>query len=76
MDDAKLIDELLDKLIKSDSDPGEIHICPICGGEIHVWFGAYKRFERKFGVTVDCKSCGIKMAVDYAISPPPWIQQG
>jgi hypothetical protein len=29
-DEDKLIDELLDNLIKCPTDPGEIHICPIC----------------------------------------------
>jgi ssDNA-binding Zn-finger/Zn-ribbon topoisomerase 1 len=75
MDDTKLIQELLDKLIKSDSDPGEIHICPICEGELHVWFGAYKRGNMSlFGVTVKCKSCGFQMAVDYGVPPPQWAK--
>jgi hypothetical protein len=70
----KLIDELLDNLIKSDTDPGEIHICPICEGELHVWFGAYKRLDESlFGATVECKLCGIQMATDYAIPPPSWL---
>jgi hypothetical protein len=75
MDDTKLINELLDKLIESGSDPGEIHTCPICEGELHVWFGAYKRLdERLFGATVECKSCRIQMAIDYGVLPPAWVK--
>lgn len=77
MDKAKLIDELLDKLIELDSDPGEIHTCPVCGGKIHIWFGAYQRFEQElFGATVKCEACGIQMAFDYATSPPSWVKRG
>jgi len=71
----KLIYELLDNLIKYTIDPGEIHICPICNGEIHVWYGGYKRGEeRLFGAIVRCESCGIQMALDYSISPPSWVK--
>jgi len=34
--DEKSINELLDNLIKSSADPGEVHVCPICNGKIHV----------------------------------------
>jgi hypothetical protein len=73
-DEAKLINELLDSLIKYTTDPGEIHVCPICNGELHVWFGGYKRFEESlFGVQIKCDACGIQMAVDYGI-PPSWVK--
>jgi DNA-directed RNA polymerase subunit M/transcription elongation factor TFIIS len=74
MDDDKLIYEFLDNLIKSPTYPAEIQTCPICGGKFHVWFGAYKRFEEDlFGVTVKCESCGINIAIDYGVAPPPWL---
>ena len=73
--DEKSINELLDNLIKSSADPGEVHACPICNGKIHVWFGSYKRGEESlFGATVRCESCGIQMALDYAIPPPSWVK--
>jgi hypothetical protein len=73
-EESKLIDELLDNLIQSPTRPEEIQVCPICGGKLHVGFGAYKRFgESLFGASVDCESCGIAMAVDYGIAPPPWL---
>ena len=71
----KLIYELLDNLIKYTIDPGEIHICPICNGEIHFWFGGYKRGEESLlGAIARCESCGIQMAFDYSISPPSWVK--
>ena len=71
----KLIHEFLDKLIKSTTDPGEIHACPICNGKIHVWFAGYKRYEESlFGIQVKCDSCGIQMALDYGVPPPAWVK--
>ena len=73
--DDQLIYELLNDLIKSTTDPGEIHVCPICSGKIHVCFGGYKRGEESlFGATIKCDSCGIQMALDYAIPPPSWVK--
>ena len=61
----KIIYELLDNLIKYPTNPGEIHI----------WFGGYKRDEESlFGATVRCESCDIQMALDYAIPPPSWVK--
>jgi hypothetical protein len=76
MDEAKIINELLDRLIKNTTDPGEIHVCPICNGKLHVWFGGYKRGEESlFGATVECEACGIQMAVDYGMPPPSWVKR-
>jgi hypothetical protein len=73
-DKDKLIDELLERLIKSSARPEEIQVCPICGGKLHVGFGAYKRFgEDLFGANVDCESCDIGMAIDYAGPLPIWL---
>ena len=73
-DEDDLIYNLLDNLIQSPNRPEEIQICPICGGKLHVGFGAYIRFgEDLFGADVDCDSCGVGMAIDYAIPPPPWL---
>ncbi|HXD11633.1 MAG TPA: hypothetical protein VN653_16330 [Anaerolineales bacterium] len=70
----KLIYDLLDDLINSPTRPEEIQICPICGGKLHVRFGAYKRYnEDLFGVSLDCDSCNIAMAIDYAVAPPAWL---
>ena len=74
-DEAKLIYDLLDDLINSPTPPEEIQICPICGGRLHVWFGAYKRYDEDlFGVTLDCESCDSAMAIDYGVPPPHWLK--
>jgi hypothetical protein len=74
-DTDKLIDEFLNRLIESRIRPDEIQVCPICGGTLHVGFGAYKRFdEDAFGITVDCESCDIGMAIDYAAPLPVWLK--
>ena len=41
-----------------------IERCPICGGQLHVNFGAYKRAKKDmFGVTAPCDDCGNAMAI-------------
>jgi hypothetical protein len=73
-DEDRLINEFLNTLIQSPTRPEEIQVCPICGGKLHVGFGAYKRFgEDLFGVSVDCKSCNLGMAIDYAGPLPIWL---
>ena len=66
---------LLDRLRKMTIDPGEIHICPICGGKLHVKFGSYERRGKSLlGVQVSCETCDVEMAVDYVQSPPEWLK--
>jgi len=73
-DEDNLIFEFIDNLIKSSTRPKETQVCPICGGDLHIGFGAYKRFgEDLFGANLDCTSCGIGMAVDYAGPLPSWL---
>lgn len=74
-DENKLIDQLLDNLIRSSTPPEEIQVCPICGGKLHIRFGAYKRLgEDLFGANLDCESCSIGMAIDYAGPLPNWLK--
>jgi hypothetical protein len=69
-----LICNLLDNSIQSPNRPEEIQICPICGGKLHLGFGAYIRFgEDLFGASVDCESCGVGLAIDYAGPLPTWL---
>jgi hypothetical protein len=73
----ELIHEFLNHLINSPVDPGEVHSCPKCRGKIHVWFAAYKRGEYDLlGVTLQCESCDLQMAVDYGMASPSWVQTG
>lgn len=67
--------KLIGKLIDSPADPGEIHICPLCEGTLHVWFEAYQRgAETLFGVQVRCDACETQMAVDYGAPLPAWLE--
>ena len=76
-DHDKLIYEFLDNLIEAPTYPNEVQVCPICGGKLHVRFGAYKRFDEDlFGVTIMCESCDIDIVIDYAITPPSWLVPG
>ena len=71
----QLIHAFLDHLIDSATEPDEIHVCPICNGKIHVWFGGYRRGgESLFGIMIKCESCDLEMAVDYGVPPPSWVK--
>jgi hypothetical protein len=73
-DEDRLINEFLNTLIQSPTQPEEVQICPIWGGKLHVGFSAYKRFgEDLFGVNLDCESCDISMALDSAGPLPIWL---
>ena len=69
------IDNLVHRLINTTNDPGEIHICPICGGVLHVKFSAYVRHRKKMiGVNIWCDKCKIDIMSDYKVeNAPPWI---
>ncbi len=76
MGDTMLLIQLLTQLIESDPVPGEIQTCPLCGGELHVGFEAYKRGKRSLlGATAECKTCDAGVATDCAGLLPPWRGQ-
>jgi hypothetical protein len=67
---------LIDQLMSATSDPGEIHVCPICGGSLHVRFQPYTRGSKAMlGVQAFCESCGIAVAVDAARPPLKWLEK-
>lgn len=41
MKNKDLLGPLVDDLIGRESDPGEIHVCPYCNGELHVSIRIY-----------------------------------
>ncbi len=72
--DKKLF-QLIDRLMKAPSDPGEIHICPVCGGRLHVHFDLYSRGDKKItGIQCWCEECELAMAIDTA-DLPVWLSQ-
>jgi predicted RNA-binding Zn-ribbon protein involved in translation (DUF1610 family) len=68
--------QLLNRLSKAPSNPGEIHVCPECGGRLHVRIGTYTRQGKSLlGISASCESCGAAMAIDYARWTPEWLKR-
>jgi len=65
---------MIRELFESDTDPGEVHVCPRCGGMFSVQFEQYARGERKLtGIRGWCKDCGTEIAIEMA-GAPKWVQ--
>ena len=74
--DYNELEQLLDRLRKAKTYPGEIHACPICGGHLHVHFESYTRDDKSLlGIHAFCESCNATIAIDYAQSPPEWLNK-
>lgn len=72
--DIKKIFQLIDHLEEAATDPGETHICPICGGPLHVWFTPYMRGEKPMvGIQVFCESCDVMIAIDKIRPSSGWL---
>ncbi len=72
---ADKLQEMLSALVRAKDRPAEIQHCPICGGQLHVYFGAYKRGTRDmFGVQAKCDGCKNAMAIDYGEPLPSWLR--
>jgi len=69
--------ELVANLLTRTDDPGDVHICPICGGILHTQFEPYKRNRRDLlGVIVKCDHCGISVGIDFDGSDlPSWLEE-
>ncbi len=73
--DYRKLQSMLSALVRQKDRPAEIQRCPICGGQLHVYFGAYKRGKRDmFGVQAKCDDCGNAMAIDYGEPIPSWLR--
>jgi hypothetical protein len=72
----RLINKLVFDLEHRETDPGEIHSCPICGGQIHVTFSIYhgRKGKEKLGVGVRCDKCRYIMSADGG-SIPKWVKR-
>lgn len=67
---------LLMDLLNRDTDPGKIHICPLCNGRLHVSMSGYIQTSRgkRMGVGMDCEDC--KRSVSFLVGTiPPWIKE-
>jgi len=67
--------ELVNNLLEAETDPGEVHHCPVCGGQVRVIFSAYTRHGRELlGVQVWCEGCQIALAMDGGGPIPKWVR--
>ncbi|CAG0928141.1 hypothetical protein TFLX_00762 [Thermoflexales bacterium] len=64
----------LSALAREKDRPAEIQRCPICGGQLHVYFEAYKRGTRNMcGASAKCDGCGAAVAIDLGEPMPIWL---
>jgi predicted RNA-binding Zn-ribbon protein involved in translation (DUF1610 family) len=69
------LEQMLQRLANSENDPGEVHVCPVCGGKLGVRFEVYKRkTKRILGVLAQCDTCGTAAAIDMGEPLPSWVQ--
>jgi hypothetical protein len=49
---------LLTDLLNRDTYPGEIHVCPLCSGRLHVSMSDYVQTSRgkRMGVSMECET--------------------
>lgn len=74
--DTTKLERLLDRLRKATSDPGRIHVCPVCGGCLQVEFEPYFRKQKEaLGIRASCESCGVALAADYDQKWPAWLKK-
>lgn len=72
--EAKLMD-WAEMLLRMESDPGEVHECPICGGKAHIEVEVYgSEGRKKVGVQIWCEGCQIVMALDGRGPIPAWAK--
>ena len=69
------LEQLLHRLCTATTDPGEVHVCPLCNGRLYVRFELYTRGDKNMlGLQASCESCDAAMAVDCYVQPPPkWL---
>lgn len=74
-EETNLVLHLILELVNRETDPGEIHPCPICGNQIHVTFSVYtnRHSKEKLGVEARCDSCRFLMTLDGKVIPE-WLQ--
>ena len=70
------IRNLITKLVRLETDPGEIHVCPLCKGILHVKMSGYthKGQTKRFAAYVRCENCET-FIISELDTPPPWIKE-
>jgi hypothetical protein len=75
-DDITPLRLLLQDLLDRKTDPGEIHVCPLCQGILHVRMSGYTqvRQTKRFAAYVRCENCKVSVIFELG-DPPPWIKE-
>ena len=70
---SRLLEQLIDRIMRATEPPGESCTCPYCGGSIRLNIEPFFRRKRQiFGVHARCEQCNIEIATDYAGPSPEW----
>ena len=67
---------LIRDLLSRKTNPGEIHVCPLCKGILHVSMSGYTQVgqTKRFAAYTKCENC--KTSVIFELdTPPPWIKE-
>ena len=51
----------LHKLLLLETDPGEKHVCPVCGQEIKIFFIEYVELPGELDISTDCRKCNFNV---------------
>jgi len=75
-DSSALLTKFLAELENADSDPGEIHVCPICSGKLHVSIRIHENayWGRYLAVGALCDNCKIQ-TISQGKHIPPWAKE-
>jgi hypothetical protein len=74
----ELLHPLIDDLIRRETDPGEIHVCPICKGRLHVSMQILTEFDlekkKVLGIGIRCEDCKTTAFFQDGYIPP-WAKE-
>ena len=70
---SRLLEQLVDRIVRAAEPPKEPYACPHCGGRIRLDVEPFFRRNRQIlGVRAKCEQCNIEVAIDYAGPLPEW----
>jgi len=75
-DDITPLRRMITDLLDRKTDPGEIHVCPLCEGILHVKISGYTQVgqTKRFAAYVRCESCETRVIFELD-TPSPWIKE-
>lgn len=64
---------LLRKLLESETNPGEKHICPVCREAAKISFEYYLEIPSELDIAFECRTCNICVFFK-SNKVPPWAR--